>query len=342
MRRLAAILAFLAVLGACGGEPSGVRLSFPSPTPTGPPPAPTEAGPPPPTRTTDATVTLVAVGDLMLGRSVGARLAAGEAGVPFAAVAHLLEGDLTVGNLEAPVAAGGEPQAKAYTFLAPPAAAAALAGAGFDVLALANNHALDYGPHALLETLTRLRAEGILPVGAGPDAERARAPAIVERNGLRLAFLAYVGTPPEGSYRRATWEAAPGRPGVAWLDLAAVREDVARAKAAADHVVVLFHFGSEGSAMPTAEQRAAVRAAFDAGATVVLGSHPHVLQPVETEDGRLAAYSLGNFVFDGFDGAANRSAVLRIVLGREGVRRWELLPVEVVDGLPRPAAGGGR
>lgn len=340
----AAAFALLFLSAACGAEEPGVTVAVtdtdgrgsatPETDPSRPPapPAPTPLTPAP-----DLVVVIAAVGDLMLGRSVGWRIAAGEPGVPFVGVARLLEADLTVGNLEAPIADTGEPAAKAYAFRAPMAAAHVLGQAGFDVVALANNHSLDYGPEALLQTLDLLATAGVRGVGAGPDAAAARRPVVVERHGLRLAFLAYVDTPPEGTYRREAWEAGEGKPGVAWLDLGQVREDVTRAKGRADHVVVLFHWGVEGSAQPSAAQRQAAEAAIDAGATLVLGSHPHVLQPVEERDGRLVAFSLGNFVFDGFEGEANRSAVLRIVLDRQGVRSWELVAVDIVDGIPRPA-----
>ncbi len=338
----AAAVAFVLLGASCGGGEPGVTVSVlggresvtpesPSPHPTARPASPAAS----PTR--EPVVVIAAVGDLMLGRSVGWRIAAGEPGVPFGGVARLLEADLTVGNLEAPIADTGEPAAKAYAFRAPIAAAHVLGQAGFDVVALANNHALGYGPEALLQTLDLLAAAGVRGVGAGPDAAAARRPVVVERHGLRLAFLAYVDTPPEGTYRREAWEAGEGKPGVAWLDLGQVREDVTRAKHGADHVVVLFHWGLEGSAQPSAAQRQAAEAALDAGATLVLGSHPHVLQPVEERGDRLVAFSLGNFVFDGFEGEANRSAVLRIVLDRQGVRSWEVVPVDIVDGIPRPA-----
>ncbi|GBD24386.1 Capsule biosynthesis protein CapA [bacterium HR29] len=347
-RRLASLAAVTAVavlsfLGAaCGsGDPSvtiAVTDGSRSATPEGASARPSAApGVPTVTPVPEPVVVIAAVGDLMLGRSVGWRIAAGEPGIPFGSVAPLLEADLTVGNLEAPIADSGSPAAKAYAFRAPTSAARILAEAGFDVVALANNHALDHGPEALLQTLDLLAAAGVHGVGAGPDAAAAHRPLIVERQGLRLAFLAYVDTPPEGTYRRETWEAAEGKPGVAWLDLARLREDVSRAKGLADNVIVFFHWGIEGSTEPSEAQRTVAEAALAAGATLVLGSHPHLLQPVEEREGRLVAFSLGNFVFDGFEGQANRSAVLRIVLDRRGVQEWKLVPVHIVDGVPFPA-----
>ena len=87
---------------------------------------------------------------------------------------------------------------------------------------------------------------------------------------------------------------------------------------------------------PSISQRRLARAAIDAGAALVIGSHPHVLQEVEEYGGGLIAYSLGNFVFDGFDGPSNHSAILKVNLTRDGVASWKLLPVDVIDnGLPR-------
>jgi poly-gamma-glutamate synthesis protein (capsule biosynthesis protein) len=153
-----------------------------------------------------------------------------------------------------------------------------------------------------------------------------------------VAFLAYVDAPAEGSFRRETWEAGPGQPGVAWLDLEEMTADIRAAREAADAVVVLLHFGREFYPEPTETQRAQARAAVDAGAALVLGSHPHVLQEVERYGAGLIAFSLGNFVFDGFDPPSNTSAILRVELSAAGAGEYELLPVEIDwQGLPHLA-----
>lgn len=287
----------------------------------------------------DTEIVLAAVGDIMLARSVGRALERNGAASPFAAVVdYLANADVTVGNLECAVAASGQPQRKSYTFRAPPVAAQVLAAAGFDVVSMANNHAMDYGADALLESLALLGAAGVRVVGAGADAEAAHRPAILDVRGLRLAFLAYVNVPVEyGGFDTRRWEAGEDRPGLAWGSAAAIERDVAQARRQADLVIVLLHSGYEGRTAPNRVQQELARAAIDAGAALVIGSHPHVLQGMERYGRGWIAYSLGNFVFDGFSGISNQSAILRVTLDRQGVRRIEWIPVVIRSGRPQPA-----
>lgn len=279
---------------------------------------------------------LAAVGDVMLGRSVGVRLEAEGAGVAFAGVRDILaSADIAVGNLESAVGLTGAPAPKAYTFRAPPVAVDALVLAGIDLVSLANNHSLDYGPESLAETRTLLAERGILSPGAGPDRTAAHAPAVIEREGLTIAFLAYVDVPVErGGFDPRTWTATDEAPGVAWLHIATMAEEIQAARRNADLVVVMLHFGLEWELEPSNAQREQARAAVDAGATLVIGSHPHVLQPLEPYGDGLIAYSLGNFVFDGFWDPANDSAILLVELTAAGVAGYELVPVTIVHGIP--------
>ncbi|MCZ7574741.1 MAG: CapA family protein [Ardenticatenaceae bacterium] len=284
-------------------------------------------------------VQLMAVGDVMLARSIGARIQRQGPEVPFAAVAPTLnQADLTVANLECSISDRGQPQPKAYTFRAPPAAAESLALAGIDVVSLANNHAMDYGSEALADTLQLLDQRGVAAVGAGANAAAAHAPVVVERHGLKIAFLAFVDVPVEGGgFDTRRWVATATEPGVAWADVASIAADVAAARAEADVVVVLLHFGFEGRSEPGPAQRDQAHAAIDAGASLVLGAHPHVLQPVEAYHGGVIVYSLGNFVFDGFQGVANTSTIFVATLTREGVQDFSFIPVKVNTGLPHLA-----
>ena len=166
-------------------------------------------------------VHLLAVGDLMLDRRLGEALQQGDIEYPFAEVAETLRAaDITVGNLESALGEGGEPEDKRYPFRAPVEAAAALGLAGFDVLSLANNHAMDYGPETLLAAIELLRAENVAAVGAGANAAAAHAPLIIEQDGLTIAFLSYVNVPVEASsgFDTAVWTATENSPGLAWAD----------------------------------------------------------------------------------------------------------------------------
>lgn len=332
------LVVLLATATSCGASPSpaieqAAAQAASSPATAGAAsPVPNEPGP---------SVTLFAVGDMMLGRTIGDRILAHGAGVVFdESIATLLaSADLTVGNLECAASERGRPQSKSYTFRAPPAALESLALGGFDLVSLANNHALDYGTDALADTADHLGNLGIQAVGAGGSLAAAQAPVVLERGGLKIAFVGLLDAPAEGDFTRENWEAQVDAPGVAWADIATVDHVVSDARRSADVVVAMLHFGFEYAASPSPQQRALAHAAIDAGATVVIGSHPHVLQEVEEYEHGLIAYSLGNFVFDGFDGTANQSAILELTLTNEGVESWELVPVELVDnGLPRLAA----
>jgi poly-gamma-glutamate capsule biosynthesis protein CapA/YwtB (metallophosphatase superfamily) len=274
-------------------------------------------------------LTLAAVGDVMLARTVDASIAAEGPGLPFAgALSALKTADIVTANLECTAAQSGTPAAKGFTFRASPAALDALTAGGVNVVSLANNHSLDFGPSALLETEAGLDGRQIAHAGAGANAAEARAPAIVERGGLRIAFLSYVDVPVEWrGFDARSWTATASSPGVAWLDPAEVAADIARARTVADVVVVFMHFGIEDQREPSETQRAEARAAIDAGASIVIGHHPHVVQPVERWGNGLIAYSMGNFVFDGEDNPTNESAILLVDLTETGVSSYRLVPV---------------
>lgn len=331
------VLLFVAAPTACGG-------SEPPPEPYAPGPSASDRSDPPldePMQSGDqglAGLSVAAVGDMMFGRTIGEWvLRDGPESVFDPRIADLLStADLAIGNLESIPSRLGEPMQKGYTFRAPPEATASLLRGGFDVVSLANNHSLDFGREALDDGLRQLARADIQTVGAGRDAHEAYAPRVLRRNGLRVAFLGFVDVPPEGSgFSRDEWVASVDRPGVAWADLETVTDGVKAATAVADIVVVLFHFGLEFDDSPSTLQRQLAHAAVDAGALLVLGSHPHVVQQVEEYGQGLIAYSLGNFVFDGFDGVANESAILRATLEKGRVVAWDLVPVSINQfGLP--------
>jgi poly-gamma-glutamate synthesis protein (capsule biosynthesis protein) len=335
-------------LAACtgGGTTTPIIPSLP-PSPVIRPPSSVAA----PTQTETATtaptgtetplpqVTLEAVGDIMLGRTIGEQVLAKGPKIVFAGVQSVLDSaDVLVGNLECAITNSNQPEHKSFTMKAPPETAQALSLGGFDVLSLANNHAMDYGYAGLSDTQSSLRQYGILTVGAGLDATAAHAPVIIRRNGLRLAFLAYADVLPEKSgFDAHTWIATATSPGIAWANPDQIKADVTAAKLQADLVIVLLHSGIEITNVINnidANQRLEAHTAIDAGATLVIGSHPHVLQQIEPYHGGLIAYSLGNFVFDQYAGIANATIILRVVLGRAGVQSYDYVPVLIDNGLP--------
>lgn len=248
--------------------------------------------PPPPPR-----LRLVAVGDILMHQDVKASAERAVQGFPalWADLVPLFHGaDLAFGNLETPVAPTTGRPGVPFQFNAPAVLPGALRASGFTVLSTANNHAFDQGAKGVRETLDRLRAEQLLAVGSGEDRPRAEALQIVERQGLKVAFLGFTDIFNVNLDRKAT------EPWVRPLDLEPAVAAVRDARSRADLVVVSVHWGNEYQRQPTKRQRDIAKRLVEAGCDLVLGHHPHVLQPAEILEagGRkaLVAYSLGNFI----------------------------------------------
>jgi poly-gamma-glutamate synthesis protein (capsule biosynthesis protein) len=268
-------------------------------------PARTAVAPEPPAAPPPRTVRLVAVGDLMLGTSVKRVILEKGPREPFRRFRRFLaEADLAFGNLETPLSDRGAPtpgkspqslrDRTNFIFRAPPAAAEGLAWAGFDVVSVANNHTMDYGPVALADTLTSLEDAGVEAVGAGEHVQAAWAPVFLARGGQTFAFFAISDVLPRLS------AAEPHRPGVAPARgarfLEAMPAAIEAARERADRVIVSVHWGQERYTGATPKQTRLGRRLIDWGADVVIGHHTHVLGPVERYRGGLIHYSLGNFI----------------------------------------------
>jgi len=275
-------------------------------------------------------VVLAAGGDVNLGDRIGDAIAAHGPGHPWTGVAPLLRGaDLALVNLECVVSNRGAPvSGKQYVFRGSPGSLAGAARAGVDVVSVANNHTLDYGTDAFLDTLAHAHRAGLRAVGGGADLAAARRPAMVVRGGLRIAVLGYSDVRPLG------FDAAKGKPGTARADRTWIAEDVVRARRRADAVVVYFHWGIELARTPDSRQRTFADAALRAGASVVLGAHPHVLQPLERRGRKVVAWSLGNFVFGASSPGTSASGILLVGLGADGVRSAELVPARIESFRP--------
>ena len=246
--------------------------------------------------------TLVANGDLMLGRNVAMAMVQNGMFYPFEKMAPLLHNaDLTFGNLETPLSQRGTPiPGKGIWFRGDPAAAVALKEAGYDVLCTANNHSLDYDSPALLDTLEVLREQGIDPVGGGKDLDEAVQPVIKKVKGQKIAFIAATEMADifwSYQYPR-TFEAKQDSPGVQKFDADQLVNTVSSLRDQVDIIVVSLHWGTEYSDYPEAYQKETAYRLVDAGAKLVIGHHPHCLQGVEMYNGSFIAYSLGNFVYD--------------------------------------------
>jgi poly-gamma-glutamate capsule biosynthesis protein CapA/YwtB (metallophosphatase superfamily) len=243
----------------------------------------------------------------------------------------LRRADLAVANLECAVSTRGlAVSGKQYTFRGTPAALRALPRAGLDAISVANNHSLDFGREAFLDTLTTARAAGLAVVGGGRDLTAARRPALFSAGGLRIALLGYSDVRPLG------FDAGHGLAGTAPAFPELIDADVRAALGRADLVVVYFHWGTELARAPNARQRHLADVALASGATVVLGAHPHVLQPVERPDPfRLVAWSLGNFVFAANSPGTTATGTLLVHLALDGVRGARLVPARIEGAQPR-------
>ena len=268
---------------------------------------------------------LLAAGDICpgdhyfsLGHGTGSRLADGED--PFEEITSLMrDGDLRIANLEGPLCSFScnRPGPDATVFRGPPTAADLLRRAGIDLLHVANNHILQHGSDAFRMTISLIEDRGIAPVGL-LEGEAAR-PIVKTVDGLTLGFLGYSFVP-ERYLPGQRFYAAPA--------LEAVIQDVERLREHVDLVVVSVHWGNEATALPTPDVKAAGHALVSAGASLVLGHHPHWFQPVERIGRALIAYSLGDFMFDLFwDRHLVETAILSVDMDTTGVIDHRLIPV---------------
>lgn len=274
-------------------------------------------------------VTFIAVGDVMLAREVGNRIARHGVDYPFAATnGYLHSADFVFANLETSITEGrsaGDPE---MSFRADPGVENGLKNANVQVVSLANNHTPNYGGKGLNDTVRLLDAADIRHAGAGENAAAAHESALLTVRGVRIAFLAYNDT----DVVPDSYGAAPNRPGTAFMDIPTMQQDVHDAQKEADVVIVSMHSGAEYTPAPNTAQTSFAHAAIDAGAALVLGHHPHVVQTVEQYNGKYILYSLGNFVFDQMWSRATREGMTAFIrVGKEGVRSLTFSPVRIDD-----------
>lgn len=238
--------------------------------------------------------TILFVGDIMLSRSIGDLMERkGDYNLPFINLAEFLRSaDLTFGNLEGPISSRGVNIGSTYSFRADPRVVEGLRFSGFDVLSIANNHVWDYGRDAFTDTLMHLKDSAISYVGGGANSDETHAGIIKEINGTKIGFLAYTDLLPRNISATLT------KPGVSFLELEQVKKDIVALKPRADILVVSFHWGEEYKINHNQKQEHIAKSAIDAGADLIIGHHPHVIQEVEQYKDGWIAYSLGNFIFD--------------------------------------------
>jgi len=260
--------------------------------------------------------TLTFVGDIMLDRGVETSVkknGAGDYAWLFKNVASLKAADILFGNLEGPVSDKGKDLGNKYSFRMEPGVLPVLEQAGFDVLQIANNHIGDWGKEAAVDTFNRLATSSIIMVGGGKSYLDSTMVKVVEKNGLKIGFLAASDVGPN-------WLAATSsQPGVLLANNPSLAEIITDAASKVDLLVIAYHFGDEYQPEPNTRQKQLAHLAIDNGAKLVIGSHPHVVEPLEEYNGGVIAYSLGNFIFDQYFSKETMSGLaLTIVLqGKE-------------------------
>ncbi|MDH3305826.1 MAG: CapA family protein [Gammaproteobacteria bacterium] len=224
---------------------------------------------------------------------------------------------------------------KSVTFYSPDELAGLLQWAGFDYVALGNNHLYDYRDAGVTSTLEALQTTRLFYSGAGADEEEARRPARVDISGRDHYFLSYVGWP--GTFEPSQ-VATASKGGAALGNMAAIAEDLAELSAESISVLQL-HAGLEYAEVPALSERTTLRQAISDGADIAIGHHAHVLQGFEIYRDRLIAYSLGNFLFDQYHYATQLGMLLYVWLDGDTLHRAEVVPLHINGYLPTPATG---
>ena len=277
----------------------------------------------------DTTITIAAVGDMMLARGVQRHIDTTGYDRPLSNVAGYLNSfDVATGNLESPISDLGARLDKMYAFRANPPIMPELVRAGFDVLTVANNHSFDYGLVCFTDCLERLSHAGIFPVGGGKNLDEALQPAFITVKGKRLGWLAFNDT--------GTNYIGRDRPACAPAYHEWVFAAIAETRPLCDILFVHIHWGEEYYQYPTDRQIELGRAMIDSGVDVVLGHHPHYWEGVEFYNGGLIAYSMGNFVFDQYDYMNNLTGILELSFRGDSLISVAITPVEMLDHRAEP------
>ena len=279
-------------------------------------------------------INLVAVGDIFINGVLPNLINLKGYTAPFAlALDAIINAEIKFGNLEGPLSTKGVPLEKCCLHSIPEAVKS-LATVGFNVISLANNHTFDYGYEAFKDTCSMLEKNGIAWFGAGHNVREATKPVIMQINGLSIGFLGY-----SWNFIGST-DATLKTPGAAPLKKKLIVKDVINLKQQVDTVVVSLHWGYERERYPLPYQRKMAHEIIDAGASLILGHHPHVLQGSEEYKNGVIVYSLGNFIFPDFHykhfhllqkEENKKSIIFRCTLSKKAVEQWDVIPIKSND-----------
>ncbi|MFA5023690.1 MAG: CapA family protein [Patescibacteria group bacterium] len=279
-------------------------------------------------------VSLVASGDISYSRGVERIVKRqNDNNYPFLKIQdYLKSADLVLGNLETPITPGREIPDFEMIFRSNPGTEKALQQAGFSILSLANNHTPNFGEKGLKDTFNYLKNVGIKYIGAGENEQAAYQPIYIEKKGIKFAFLAYNDT----DVIPASYEASGDHAGTAFMRIDKMAKAVKEAKPKADFVIVSMHAGTEYTAGPNDSQVKFAHAAIDAGADLIIGHHPHVVETLEKYQDKYIFYSLGNFVFDQPQSPATKEGLaIKIYFTKDKINKISLWPI-VMEKLAQP------
>ncbi|MBD0403032.1 CapA family protein [Flammeovirga sp. EKP202] len=284
-----------------------------------------------------AQVSFCAVGDVLLDRDVKKVIKANGIQFPFNNVEALINGkDLAFFNMECPLAnaSDGYPINKRYSFRAEPEYIQGLKFAGFNIASVANNHTIDLGKEGFLKTIENLNAGSIYTIGGGKNQEEAFRPLLLEKNGETFAFFGMLEFLLEGTIFNEN------KPYPAYGQIDRLCNEIKKINSDIDHIIISFHWGQESAVIPTSKQIEYAHKVIDAGADLVLGHHPHVLQSIETYKGKLILYSLGNFVFDNSAKLQKESVIFNCQFQNGQILNPELIPIYIDNCQPKIASKG--
>lgn len=285
----------------------------------------------------DIETTLVAGGDVMLSRHVGTKIReSGDSALPFREIYNIFnEADIAFVNLESPFHNEGGYVTEGMVFKSEPETIEGLNLAGIDVVSLANNHTRNRSETGLLYTFDYLLENNIDYVGAGNNFEEAHLEKILEKEGIKFAFLAYTYSDGANFESSVTID----DPDVAFMDVIKMKEDVERARKISDVVVVSMHAGVEYKNYPNVQQKEFAREAINSGADLILGHHPHVVQSIEKYNNGFIIYSMGNLVFDQMWSEETREGIIaKCRFINKDLKQIEFIPIKIENyNQPRKA-----
>lgn len=287
-------------------------------------------------------VRITAVGDILLGRGVGSRLKQQKKGFiyPFEKVADILKkGDVVFGNLEESITSSTHSLTDVYhsgkiVLKNDIESIAGINYAGFNMFSLANNHIMDYYDKGLTDTIDILDKNKIVHSGAGINLDEARKPAVIEKNGKKIAMLAYTDMA-EILYKgnpKISFVADKNKAGVASraMDIELIKEDIDNIKQDADILIISLHWGIEESFDVLPEQRAFAYSLLDQGADIIIGHHPHQAQGIEIYKGKPIIYSMGNFIFDQNDPENQESFIVDMEFTGSVLSAFAAIPIRTI------------